>query len=79
MTSPTPLDPDTVGPIRYPTVTADLIGGDGNIFVIIATVERALRRAGVSADERSAFRKDMIASESYDDAIQAVMRWVEVG
>jgi hypothetical protein len=36
---------------KYPDVTVRLSGEDGNAFLIIGRVSRALRRAGVPADE----------------------------
>lgn len=69
--------PDTTGPVRYPTVVAQLSGGDGNVFAVIGRVTQAMRRAFVSKDEISAFRSEVMKSESYDHALACCMKWVD--
>lgn len=78
MNEKTLLVPDLTGPIRYPEVRAALVGQDGNVFNLIGIVSRALKRAGVSADERDAFPREVMAAENYDAALQVMMRWVTV-
>lgn len=61
--------------IKYPDVSVALSGEDGNAFVIIGRVRRALRRAGVDDDEITAFSEEA-SSGNYDNVLQTVMRWV---
>lgn len=69
--------PDEDGPVRYPDIEVELIGGDSNAMVIIGTVNRALRRAGVSRDELDKFQDDAMSGD-YDHVLMTVQSWVEV-
>ena len=60
---------------KYPHVNVTLT--DGNAYAIIGAVTVALRRAGVSAAEQSAFREEATSGD-YDNVIQTAMRWVNV-
>lgn len=66
----------TTGP-RYPEAVAQLSGQDGNAFEVLATVRRALRRAGAPADELEAFQNEAMSGD-YDNVLQTAMRWVTV-
>lgn len=72
-----PPEPDTTGPVRYPDISVRLSGADGNAFSIIGTVRRALREAGVPAEEQYKFR-DEATSGDYNKLLQTAMRWVDV-
>lgn len=61
---------------KYPDVTVQLTGEDGNAFFIIGRVSQALRRAGVDNDEIEAFRKEAMSGD-YDNVLRTAMRWVE--
>lgn len=63
--------------VKYPNVKVPMIGEDGNAFAILGRVQTALRRAGVSREERDAF-VDEATSGDYDHLIGTVMEWVEV-
>jgi hypothetical protein len=63
--------------IRYPEITVQLTGVDGNAFMILGTVQRELRRGGVPAAEVSEFVAEATAGD-YDHLLQTCMRWVEV-
>jgi hypothetical protein len=62
---------------KYPEITVQLTGTDGNAFAVLGKVTQALRRAGVSPAERDAFMAEATAG-GYDGLLQVVMRWVEV-
>jgi hypothetical protein len=64
--------------VRHPNVSVRLTGQDGNIFSIIGRVNQALRRAGVSSEERSRFSAEIMESRDYNEALRRVMTWVEV-
>ena len=63
--------------VRYPDIEVQLTGEDGNAFGIIGRVRRALRQAGVSADEVQGFTDEATAGD-YDHLLATCMRWVTV-
>lgn len=75
-TKPT-LEPDLEGRVRYPSITVELIGQDGNAFFIIGRVRQALRRAGVSKEEVDTFAEEAMSGD-YDHVLQTVLTWVNV-
>lgn len=62
---------------KYPRVTVQLSGEDGNAFSIIGRVARELRRAKVPDAEITKFRDEAMSGD-YDNVLQTAMRWVEV-
>lgn len=72
MTAPAMTAPEP----RYPSVVVPL-ATDVNPFTIIARVQRALRGAGVSEEERKTFLREAMAGD-YDNVLRAAMRWVVV-
>ena len=63
--------------VKYPEITVQLTGNDGNAFAIMGAVDKALRRANVSTEERDAYRKESMSGD-YDHLLQTAMRWVNV-
>lgn len=63
--------------IRYPEVEVQLSGEDGNAFAIMGRVARALRRAGVPAEEIAEFQRECTAGD-YNRLLQTCMAWVTV-
>lgn len=59
----------------YPDVEVQLTGLDGNAFVLMGAVSKALRRAGAVPEEIIRFR-DEATSGDYDHLLQTCMRWV---
>jgi len=62
---------------KYPNIEVKLIGGSGNAFAILGAVSNALRRAGVSQEERAAFTREA-TSVDYNQLLATAMKWVEV-
>ena len=62
--------------VKYPHVKVQLVGEDGNAFAILGAVKRALRDAGIPADEVSAFVEEA-SSGDYDHLLQTVIRTVD--
>lgn len=62
---------------KYPHVTVQLSGEDGNAFMIIMRVERALKLAGVSHGECMSFREEATSGD-YDNLLQTCTNWVNV-
>lgn len=62
---------------KYPAIEVELLGHSGNAFRIIGTVNQALRRAGVSPEERKEFQDAAMAGD-YDNVLTVCMEWVGV-
>lgn len=62
---------------KYPDVEVQLSSENGNAFVILGSVERALRRAKVDDSEIRDFM-DEATNGDYDHLLQTCMRWVTV-
>jgi len=63
---------------RFPAVHVRLSGQDGNVFLIVGRVRRALVQAGATDSDVKSFMDEMMTAGSYGEALQTVMRWVEV-
>ena len=63
--------------VKYPEIEVQLTGQDGNAFMILALVQKALRRNGVSAEEREAFYAEATSGD-YDHLLRTAMKWVSV-
>ena len=63
--------------VRFPDITVELTGGNGNAFAILGAVQQELRRGGATPEEVAQF-VDEATSGDYDHLLQTVMRWVEV-
>ena len=64
---------------KYPNVTVELVGQDGNAFSIISRVKSALNRSkDVPGGEGSAFVEEAMSGD-YNHLLQTVMKWVNVG
>ncbi len=64
--------------MKYPEVHVQLTGEDGNAFAIMGAVSKALKRAGVPAEEISKYKGESMSGD-YDNLLQTAMRWVDVG
>ena len=62
--------------IRHPEIEVQLTGTDGDAMALVATVGRALRRAGL-AGEVDEFRTEALSGD-YDNVLATCMRWVSV-
>lgn len=77
----------STGP-KYPEITVQLTGRDGNAFAIIGAVQSAIKRAygegeqfetHVEAQKAAAeFSREAMESESYDALLRYVLATVEV-
>lgn len=63
--------------VKYPNITVELTGHDGNAYSILARVKRAMRLYGLSDEEIAKFRAEAM-SGNYDNLLQTCMRWVNV-
>lgn len=62
--------------VRYPEIRVRLVGEDGNAYAILGRVLRAMRRAGVSKEERDEFAREATSGD-YEHLLQTCVRWVE--
>lgn len=63
--------------VKHPHVTVQLTGRDGNAFAILGTVRKALRRAGIPADEIAEFTAEATNGD-YNHLLRTVLAWVDV-
>lgn len=63
--------------MEYTKPTVQLTGIDGNAFIIIGTVTKALKRAGASQEIVDKFKKEATSGD-YDHLLQTAMEYVEV-
>lgn len=67
--------PTTGAPDPAPGADA-LVGVDGNVFSVLGTTKRLLRRAGASDEYVAAYLAEATAGD-YDHAIQASMAYLD--
>ena len=53
-----------------------LVGTDGNVFSVLGRVSKALKLAGMEGEAKECQRRVMKA-ESYDEALQIIMEYIE--
>ena len=63
--------------VKYPHITVELIGRDGNAFVILGRVKSALRKAGVPKNEIEAFMTEATSGD-YNHLLSTCMNYVDV-
>lgn len=63
--------------VKYPEIEVELSESNGNAFVIMGKVSKALRRAGVEKSEVDQFITEATAGD-YDHLLQTCMKWVDV-
>lgn len=63
--------------VKFPYVTVQLSGEDGNAFSIIGRVGSALRKAGASQQDVNQFTDEAMSGD-YDNVIRTAARWVNV-
>lgn len=63
--------------VKFPEITVELSGHDGNAFAILGKVTRALKKGGATQAEVSEFF-DEATSGGYDHLLATVMRTVDV-
>lgn len=62
--------------VRFPDVTVELTGEDGNAFAVMGAVNKALRRAG-HRDATTEFMAEAMSGD-YNHLLQTCMKWVNV-
>lgn len=63
--------------VKYPDITVQLTGEDGNAFAIIGNVMKAIRK-GVGNDEAKEFADEAMSQNSYEALLAYCARTVNV-
>jgi len=61
---------------RYPQISVQLSGNDGNAFMVLGLCKRAARRAGLPEADLDAFITEATCG-TYDHLLQTATRWFE--
>jgi len=62
---------------KYPNVHVQLVGQDGNAFVILGLCQRAAKKAGLPETEIESFMTEA-QSGNYDHLLATCMEWFDV-
>ena len=62
---------------KYPNITVNLVGNDGNAMTILGQCTRTARLNGVPQDEIDTFFNEA-TSGNYDHLLQTCMQWFDV-
>lgn len=63
--------------MKYPEITVNLIGSDGNAFAILANMKHAMQRHKVSREDIDSFLEEAMSGD-YNHLLQTCMKWVNV-
>ena len=63
--------------IKYPEITVELSGQDGNAFMILGLCKRAMQRAHLPQEEIDKFMKEATSGD-YNYLLATVMTWFDV-
>jgi hypothetical protein len=63
--------------IKYPTVYVDLYDVDSNAFAIMGAVTKAMRKEGISKEERDAYFAEATSGD-YSHLLATTAEWVNV-
>jgi hypothetical protein len=62
---------------KYPDITVELVGQNGNAFNILGICLRAMRRSGLSKEECDKFQAEA-TSGNYDHLLATCIEWFNV-
>ena len=62
---------------KYPDITVELVGKDGNAYNLLGICLRAMREADLPQEERDAFEKEA-TSGNYDHLLATCIKWFNV-
>lgn len=62
--------------IKYPEIHVQLSGEDGNAMFILGKISIAMKKAGVSKEERDKFFEEATAG-NYDNLLRVCQEWVD--
>lgn len=73
---PTHPTPEEMG-VKYPHITVQLVGTDGNAFAVMGAIGKALKRAKCTQEQVDEFYTEA-RSGDYDHLLQTCMKYVNV-
>ena len=62
---------------KHPEIEVRLVGSDGNAFVIISKVTKAMKRANLPEEEIAQYQKEAMGGD-YQKMLVTTMEWVDV-
>lgn len=62
---------------KFPNIEVQLTGQDGNAFMILGLVQKAMRQGGCSAEDIKTYHDDATSGD-YDHLLRTTMQTVEV-
>lgn len=62
---------------KYKDIKVKLVGEDGNAFFILNRCLQAMKRAGLSEEERQEFQKEATAG-NYDHLLATCIEWFDI-
>lgn len=62
---------------KYPSIEVELVGQDGNAFLILGKVQKAMRKAGIAEEEIKQYY-DEATEGDYDNLLRTTMEWVGI-
>ena len=62
---------------KYPDITVNLVGVDGNAFSIMAACAKAARKENLPLDEINAFLDEAMLSD-YSALLRTCMKWFNI-
>jgi len=62
---------------KYPNVHVELVGKDGNAFMILGLCQRAATKAGLDKSEIAAFMQEA-KSGDYNHLLNTCMAWFDI-
>jgi len=62
----------------FPNITVKLTNHDRNIFSVLSTIKKALKKHNVSENDQLQFRKEVLGSNCYNSALNVCFRWVTI-
>ena len=63
--------------VKFPNVKVELVGQDGNAFVVLGLCERAARKAGLTKEQIDEFHTEATSGD-YDHLLCTAMEWFDV-
>ena len=58
-------------------IEVELVGNDGNAFVIMGSISMAIREAGGSDEDVKEYKREAMSGD-YDNLLRVSMDWVDV-
>jgi len=63
--------------VKYPNISVELVGDDGNAFFILGKVKAAMKKGGCSLEQINEYFEEATSGD-YNHLLQVTMKYVEV-